>query len=142
MKNINIPTIQPQEKKEKNLFEEYGLTLEDVVNPKKSREFFNRIWYDMQANRIMNPGHPRWREFADKLRDICFREGENEKKDSKNSTDQFSETKKILGEMFEEGEINLQKTIQYFLMTGGHSDSQIIFNVDHRTEEEAYGDED
>jgi len=83
-----------------------------------------------KSKEIMNPEHPRWDEFCERLEGP---EGCDFKKDElgKVSWRCFGRydkryAKKIMREM--KG-IDIAKTVEYFNQLGGHCDCEILFNV-------------
>jgi hypothetical protein len=79
---------------------------------------------------IMNPKHPRWDEFCERL---AGSEGCNFKEDKDGNTTwkcnggyDKSYAIRILQTM---PEIDIEKTLKYFDSHGGHCDCEILFNI-------------
>lgn len=81
---------------------------------------------------VMNPNHPRWDEFCERLAgpEGCDFKGENENITWKcNGSHDKSYAIRILQTI---PGIDLKKTLKYFDSHGGHFDCEILFNIGWR----------
>ena len=84
----------------------------------------------IHPQRFIRPGHPRWREFLEKLEGV---DGCDFKKDEKGETtwsckggNDKSLATAIMQSM---GDVDVPGSLTYFESHGGHCDCEILFNI-------------
>lgn len=130
MENPSI-TKEKESEKEKTVYERYDVIpyLGGEQNLKEYSNYLNNFYWE-NRDKILHTNHPRWKEFISKLSEAL------DDKQRGKTDDEFSRTKEILNEMFPNGEIDVFKTIQFFIQYGGCDDVEVFYNVDPEDEEE------
>lgn len=82
---------------------------------------------------ILTPESPRWGEFTERLGGP---EGCNFTEDGKFTCDNSNMRPLAVAILARMGEIDINKTLEYFSAHGGHCDCEILFNVDPHDDED------